>query len=385
MTIQVLEYQPIYVSQKYQKELEELAKKTQFLGFNRSGKIIAQNYVGIVRTKKGLTLEILPKVGDLKNPQIAQKILLKMLQALPTFPLKHYQDASLATQKHSLLEIFISLFVQEVQRVVKKGIGRAYVQKEENLRFCRGKLIIHEQIRRNLIHKERFFVRYDEYRVDRLENRILKEALLVARKLSSSLSNQRGIDELLCFFGEVSRLKELHRLKYLVLERTMGYYEDALRWAKLFLFGEYPKVGAGEFGAWSLLFDVGRLFERYVGARLQRLCSGVKLQDRSRYLFDDPKIRHLKPDIVIRDEVVVDTKWKEVKRFEDISSIDLYQLFAYGVRYPKVKRVVLLVPSLKETKVLGSYRVHICEKDVKFECRYFCLKDENGSLSLCEG
>ncbi|MRI58009.1 MAG: restriction endonuclease [Epsilonproteobacteria bacterium] len=382
-TIQVLEHQPIHAP-RYKKELEELAKRSQFLSFDRSGEVIAQNFVGILRTKGGLTLEVLPKVGDLENKEQAQEILLKMLRVLPDFPIKSHLSAALAVKRNSLLEFFIWLFVQEVQRVVKKGLKHDYIQKEENLHFLKGKLLIHEQLKRNYIHKERFFVRYDEYMVDRLENRAIKEALLIVKKLSRSLQNQKSINELLFVFDEVSRLKNPKAVQSHKLDRTMQYYEEAIAWAKLFLLGYSPQVSGGEFGVWSLLFDMNRLFERYVGVWLKRMCDSIKLQDQSFYLFDEPKIGRLRPDIVIGNEIVIDTKWKNVDKFEDISPSDLYQLFAYAAKYPNVKRAILLFPSFdSKESPLESFKSKIGNREVEFCFDYFNLKNETQIQNLC--
>ena len=38
--------------------------------------------------------------------------------------------------------------------------------RENNLNFYKGKLVVNEQVRRNIAHRERFYVRYDEYLVD---------------------------------------------------------------------------------------------------------------------------------------------------------------------------------------------------------------------------
>ena len=392
MTIQVLEHQPIHAP-RYKKELEELAKRSQFLSFDRNGEVIAQNFTGVLRTKGGLTLEILPKVGDLEDKDKAQEILLRMLRALPDFPIKSHLSAALAVKKNSLLEFFIWLFVQEVQRVVKKGLKHDYIQKEENLRFLKGKLLIHEQLKRNYIHKERFFVRYDEYMVDRLENRAIKEALLIVKKLSKSFQNQKSISELLFVFDEVSRLKNPKAFKSHKLDRTMSYYDDAIAWTKLFLFGYSPQVSGGEFGAWSLLFDMNRLFERYVGVKLRNRCEKVKLQDQRYHLFDNPKKSKLIPDIVIDNNVIdnkiiVDTKWKNIKSFNDISPNDLHQLFAYAVKYENATKAVLLFPSFGTKKPLEILKSTICGREVEFRFEYFDLaNDQPGegeiSTALC--
>ncbi|WP_418964402.1 5-methylcytosine restriction system specificity protein McrC, partial [Cetobacterium sp.] len=62
------------------------------LGQNKRGKFLqAQNYVGIIQTKSGRTIEILPKITRLdeeENIEKSKRILLKMLRTLKDSPFK---------------------------------------------------------------------------------------------------------------------------------------------------------------------------------------------------------------------------------------------------------------------------------------------------------
>ena len=58
------------------------------------------------------------------------------------------------------------------------------------------------------------------------------------------------------------------------------------------------------------------------------------------------KLFGLKPDIVIDDKIVVDTKWKELdpnKNNYGVSGADVYQMLAYSRAY-RAKRLILLYP-----------------------------------------
>ena len=128
------------------------------------GKFIqARNYVGVLQTKGGLTIEILPKIADKNDAKKSKKVLIKMLKSLNDFPFKSSNLANLKTQNLPLLEIFISMFLCELQVLVKKGTKSDYVALEENINFLKGKLNINEQIKRNSVHKERFYVEYSEF------------------------------------------------------------------------------------------------------------------------------------------------------------------------------------------------------------------------------
>ena len=71
--------------------------------------------------------------------------------------------------------IFIYMYLQEVNKIVKQGIKSSYIQKERNLTYYKGKLNVAQHIRKNLVHQEKFYVIYDEF------NAILKESNLIIK------------------------------------------------------------------------------------------------------------------------------------------------------------------------------------------------------------
>jgi len=160
------------------------------------GKFIqARNYVGVLQTKSGLTIEILPKIADKNDAKKSKKVFIKMLRTLRNFSVK--------TQNVPILEIFISMFLCELETLVKKGIKSDYVALEENLNFLKGKLNINEQIKQNSVHKERFYVGYSEFLSDIKINRIIKTTLKFLYKKSNFSKNQQKIRELLFIFDEL--------------------------------------------------------------------------------------------------------------------------------------------------------------------------------------
>ena len=155
------------------------------------GKVLqAQNYVGVLQTKDGTTIEILPKITNIKEEE-SKKILIKMLKTLKKSPFKHFNMAHLKSTKMPLLEIFITMFLDELSELIKKGIKSDYITKEENLAYLKGKLQIKDQIAKNYIHKERFYVAHDEYVSDRVENRLIKTTLNYLYKQSKLNSNKK--------------------------------------------------------------------------------------------------------------------------------------------------------------------------------------------------
>lgn len=386
------------------------SEQTQFLKpsyKNGLGEVLqAQNHVGVIQTKDGTTIEILPKISNLEDDiedekvlkskeDKSKEILIKMLKTLKKSPFKNFNMANLKSSKLPLLEIFISMFLEELTKLVQKGIKSDYVTKEENLKFLKGKLKIGEQIKHNTIHKERFFVEYQEFSSDRVENRLIKTTLGYLYKKSKSNRNQQRIREFLFVFDEI---KPSHDIKTdfskVRLNRQMKDYEQVLLWCKTFLLENSFSPYKGNDVAFALLFDMNLLFESYVGSHLKKKCSKkvdvhVSLQDRGKYLVEDPKKFSLRPDIVIRkgeQVIIADTKWKIIKEEKDISQSDMYQLFAYGIKYSNQnsnQQLYLIYPSHDEMKTNLSCNYKYQER-VNLKVLFFDVQNNRFEEELLE-
>jgi len=326
--------------EKFVLDNEERAQYLKITTKKGLGKVLqAQNYVGLIQTKDGTTIEILPKIQELSEDE-SKNILIKMLKTLKKSPFKNVNTAHLQSSKMPLLEIFITMFLEELAVLVRKGIKSDYITKEENLPFLKGKLKVGEQIKKNSIHKERFYVQYQEFLSDRAENRLIKTTLHYLYKKSHTTKNQQRIRELLFVFDEISTCKDVKNdFLHVKPNRQMKEYEQILLWCKTFLLENAFSPYKGSDIAFALLFDMNVLFESYVGAYLKKKGLHVSLQDRGKHLVEEPRKFALKPDIVVTCKtnseklIIADTKWKIIKEEKDISQSDMYQLFAYGKKY----------------------------------------------------
>ncbi len=313
------------------------------------GKILqAQNYVGVIQTKDGTNIEIVPKIKDISIEE-SKEILLKMLKTLKKSPFRHFNSAYLKSSKLPLFEIFISMFLEELSVLIRKGIKSDYIQKEENLHFLKGKLQISKQIQHNSIHKEKFFVEYEEFSNDRVENRLIKTCLKYLYNKSTLNKNQQKIREFLFVFDTIGvSHTPKNDFKNLKLNRQMKEYESVLIYAKIFLYGNSFAPHKGSDLVFTLLFDMNLLFESYVGMYLKKKGLDVELQDKGKYLVESHNKFALKPDIVINKgtdkELIADTKYKNISSTKDISQSDMYQLYAYGTKYKQTSQLYLIYP-----------------------------------------
>ena len=364
--------------EKFVLENEETAQYLKITTKKGFGKVLqAQNYVGVIQTKDGTTIEILPKI---KNATIekSKEILIKMLKTLKNSPFKNSSVANLKSSKIPLFEIFISMFLEELTVLVRNGIKSDYISKEENLKFLKGKLKISEQIKYNTIHKERFFVQYEEFISNRVENRLIKTTLQFLYNKSKINKNQQRIREFLFVFDEI---EISHNIKTdfskIKLNRQMKDYEQVLLWCKTFLLENSFSPYRGNDVAFALLFDMNLLFESFVYSYLKKSSNfqDIKSQDRTHHLAYENGIGRfrLKPDIVINGgKIIADTKWKilsEDKAYNGVLQDDMYQLYAYGTKYDNCEKIYLIYP-FDELIIKNSYN-YFKNKELKLDILFF--------------
>lgn len=411
-------------AQKIFADLQEFAKQKgngSFLRFWGSNTLKAQNHVGLIQTKSGFCVEILPKTFDKdfggdnlcdyhkgntnKAPKIkfgkqkfatkveeclkhitsnpkaiaenkesknqnaqqdrpqcsicqSKQILLNCLATLKDSPFKQSHIASLQSLNLPLLEVFIQMFLAELERLIHRGLKSDYVQIAQNRAFLKGKLLFNEQIKHNLIHKERFFTQSDEYSLNSAPNRLIKRTLEFLRTFSLSPKTRTKLDSLYFIFEEITPSSHIERdFAKCKNMRRFKEYELVLLWCAIFLRQRSFSAYSGSERAFTLLFPMERLFESFVGYWCKRVACDyeVKTQESSKYLIAESKeaidksggLFALKPDMVMRgrgksnDEIIIlDTKWKipdstnNEKRY-GIAQSDVYQMWAYASKYAK--------------------------------------------------
>ena len=364
--------------EKFVLENEKTAQYLKITTKNGFGKVLqAQNYVGVIQTKDGTTIEILPKIKNATTEK-SKDILIKMLKTLKNSPFKNLSVANLKSSKIPLFEIFISMFLEELTVLVRNGIKSDYISKEENLKFLKGKLKISEQIKYNTIHKERFFVQYEEFISNRVENRLIKTTLQFLYNKSKLNKNQQRIREFLFVFDEIEISYNIKTdFSKIKLNRQMKDYEQVLLWCKTFLLENSFSPYKGNDIAFALLFDMNLLFESFVYSYLKKSSNfqDIKSQDRTHHLAYENGIGRfrLKPDIVINGgKIIADTKWKilsEDKAYNGVLQDDMYQLYAYGTKYDNCEKIYLIYP-FDELIIKNSYN-YFKNKELKLDILFF--------------
>lgn len=338
------------------------------LGYSRNiGDVITvKNYVGLIQMKSGYQIQVLPKIsfseGEDEGNAETKRTFLKMLLSMKEFPSKVFNDANLKVDKMNLYEIFINMYLQEVRKLVKRGVKAAYVEQEGNLTYYKGKLQVSKHIRENIAHKERFYVTYDEFYPNRPENRLVKATLLKLQKLTNSAENSKEIRQLLTMFELVDPSINYEKdFAKVIIDRNTTDYKMLIQWSKVFLMNKSFTTFSGDNNSRALLFPMESVYESYVAKMLRKIMTpedwDISTQDRRYHLFTLPRKQFaLRPDIVLeRDNrrIIMDTKWKTLVNNErnnfGISQADMYQMYAYSKKY-ETEEIWLLYPLVAEMR-----------------------------------
>ena len=376
------------------------------------------NYVGLIQLPNGHQIDILPKIYftnsvesnsyDITNKysyvdvnqkesddiKITKKIFVDMFCTLKNIKkAKVLRNGDLEVKNKPIFEIYISMFLSSLNELIKKGLRSIYLNKLENVSFFKGKLMINQHIKHNIVHKEKFYTQFDEFSYNRVENRLLKSTLVKLLKISKDAKNIQNIKEDLVFFDLVdTSINYKNDFKKVMIDKSTKEYDELLKWAEVFLDNKSFITFSGSHGAKALLYKMNDLFESYVAKRIRNVFGDtyeIKTQSTSKKLFDNPQKFTLRPDIVLRDKfnntIIMDTKWKKLINDErknyGISQMDMYQMFAYSIRYAcgnanKLPKVYLLYPSNSLERVNKNYLSSTKCGDVNIETFMINFTDE---------
>lgn len=164
----------------------------------KSGKkyFSAGSYCGFICLADGTLIEILPKSDS--GAETARKSLCEEF-----CDRCGYEFRPMSFDPHmNFLEYFVSVFAGETMKIIKSGVLSAYASREENLSSVQGTILFSENIRRNLVHRERVFVRHEVFTPDRAENRIIKAAAAKLIKLTANPNSSRLLNESLSYLED---------------------------------------------------------------------------------------------------------------------------------------------------------------------------------------
>ena len=318
-------------------------------------------YVGVLQVGN-TTIEILPKADKSGDENTWRNVLIGMLRASGIFDIQAPSSSILQLRANSILDLYFDLYIKELEYLIHIGLVKKYRKTEANQTALKGSLQFSKHIQQNLVHKERFFVKYTTYDKDHAIHQLLFKALKLLQRINTNGVLSSRIGSLLINFPEVTDIKVSKSLfDKLQFDRKTERYRTAIDIAKLLLLNYHPDIKRGRNDVLALMFDMNVLWEQFIYVSLRKYKSSdttiTAQHTRSFWKPDFGSRSSMKPDIVINKDkencIVLDTKWKNLNGYNP-SPEDLRQMYVY-MKYYSAEKVALIYPGNTSTIKSGKY------------------------------
>ncbi len=346
-SIQVFENDTLRVGQKgfSKSHFERLAiyqeeRQSPFFTLGHEA-IRFSSYVGVLQVHD-LVIEVLPKADRNNDTDLWRDVLLEMLKVSGFLNVKSVSEASLRLRGGTLINLFFEMYLSYCRSILTEGLVRRYSLETYNRNVLKGRILFRDQLKHNLIRKERFFTNSQEYTTNNIYNQILFKALKILSSVSTSSAQRRDAVLMLQQNESIADVQctqdTFLRLKY---ERTTERYRAALHLAELIILNYQPDLKSGTRSVFAILFPMEALFESYVVQVLTQAArrTPVKVSAQKGKHFwrgENKRLKTVRPDIIVdfkadskKRRVILDTKWKLPKNHLPADG-DLKQMFVYN-------------------------------------------------------
>jgi 5-methylcytosine-specific restriction enzyme subunit McrC len=288
--------------------------------------------VGYFRLKSGRCIQIASKVPISNVFSLLGASYIFYANASP------FQDETVpyAQSRDNPLQALVEHFATLVDVVLREGLLKRYIEQEENLHTLRGRLLFEQQLRNNLVSKNRIFCRFTTFDVDNPENRTILWTLLLLRRAGiwPDHLKQKLMAQTL-HFGGVSvvpiRQRQWPPFTY---DRLNERYREVHSWCRFFIEQMTISSVTGKIEFHGFRLNMFELFERFVFSMFKRATrKRVEIRiEKMRLPFDTGGRVGIHPDLLIRGRSFVavgDAKYKVTENDEG-KHPDLYQIVAYS-------------------------------------------------------
>lgn len=135
-----------------------------------------------------------------------QNIYYMLAYAFQSLRGQRYRD--LATEEFdNTAELFAEILVRGVNSQLKRGLGRAYLDRVDTLSILRGKIEVSDSVKTRSLLRRQMVCNYDELTVDTSMNRILKATMLTLLRSDIARARKKDLKRLLMHFSEVADIE----------------------------------------------------------------------------------------------------------------------------------------------------------------------------------
>ncbi len=280
-----------------------------------------RNAVGAIRLK-GVSIFIQPKIGLKHFSHLAKKSYVT--------PRIGVDALSVSEEMDTFWEIVANWCVVTVEDLVRRGLLADYREKQENLKFVRGRVNIMSTSRMFLSGRLELDCMFDELDIDHPLNRVLRAAVRViaGSPLIHDPELKKRASRLDRMMAGISDLKQGDLGTH--VDRRTSQYATAIDLCQRILAGVGVAVNSGAKSARTFLVPTPGLIENAILTLLASALIGVDVDKRTKQMAGDVYFS-LNPDLVFNSgSVVGDVKYKMAKPKWNRSEVEQASMFATG-------------------------------------------------------
>ncbi len=255
-----------------------------------------------------------------------------------------------AEEAKTVLDLLGKVLANGTTYLLKKGLDRGYVRKEEEVRGLKGKILFEASLKKRLLNNARALCAYDDLTYDVLHNQILKATIRRLIRVKR-LAPETG-KELARIYRRLPRTQQIdiepRHFSRIRLSRNNLFYDFLLKVCRLIHENMMPDEKTGEYVFKDFIFDEHRmslLFEAFVRNFYRRELGEFRVyRENIRWEVEmegesDAFLPIMTTDTCLEDKkgerkIIIETKFKkrvlsEHRGATRFHSENLYQLFAY--------------------------------------------------------
>ena len=305
------------------------------------------------------------KVGVLRYGKLELRIIPKVPVARLLYLASFHVDEKAWRQVETLLgdvddplSAIAHALVFHSRGALKPTPLQGYVTHEESSRRIRGRIMFESQLSKRAGVQLPVDLRFDEYELGIIENRVIVAALQTVAHFVVDRSIQRQLRRLYLQLADVEPWSAGQRIPQIVIGRMNARYAPALALARLVLDRRSLEYSAQRSTGTAFLLNMNVVFESYLEAALRNALEriGGRVKGQYRLSLDYDNNISIRPDITWWREgkcvAVIDAKYKRTTNNE-FPNADTYQMLAYCTRL-SLKRGILVYADLDGTETGGT-------------------------------
>jgi len=269
---------------------------------NDEFEIKASSYIGLIELPSKIRITI--------NPKIKITNLLYLISF--TYDLVKFKNINrhTLTKDNSLIDIYIVVFLNWLDVLIKKGIGKHYQTEEDKLTTIKGKIRISE----NLVKSNKIFCEFDELTISTQENKILKATLwlIIKMKIVSPDIQQRALNYYRLLF-DIENIQLSNSVFSSIIFNKLNYhYEPLIELGKLIYDSCKLTDNSGNNIFSGFIANMNLIFEKFILKSLQQNLKSETVKPTTKNdwaIPNDELLPQIRPDILIKNRAIIDVKY----------------------------------------------------------------------------